>query len=405
MVKFFRKRYNLPMKLARKIFKVSQINTAARIMLEANFASILIEGEISNLVQPSSGHMYFSLKDASAQVKAAMFRHQQFSLKFRPKNGLQVVVTAQVSLYEPRGDYQLIIEHMELAGDGLLHAKFIQLKTKLEAAGLFALEHQQPIPKTPRCIGVITSATGAAIRDILQVLKRRQPNVAIIIYPTQVQGEAAAGQIVNALQLANQRNECDTLILARGGGSLEDLWPFNEEIVAHAIFASQIPIISAIGHEIDFTIADFVADLRAPTPSAAAELAVPDILENLKLFQKYQQELFRLINYKLQQSKWRLQNLISLLHHPSYYITKQTQKLDYLEACLYKVMQQKLTSCEQRFATAAQGLELISPLATLLRGYAIVTQDSHVVSSINAVTVGDHIQIKLADGILNSLIV
>jgi len=405
MVKFFRKRYNLPMELNRKIFKVSQINTAARVMLEANFASILIEGEISNLAEPSSGHIYFSLKDESAQVKAAMFRHKQFGLKFKPKNGMQVVVTAQVSLYEPRGDYQIIIEHMEMAGAGLLHAKFLKLKAKLETECLFAQQHKKPIPKTPKCIGVITSATGAAIRDILSVLKRRQPQVAIIIYPTQVQGEAAAEQIVSALQLANRRNECDVLILARGGGSLEDLWSFNEEAVARAIFASQMPIISAIGHETDFTIADFVADMRAPTPSAAAELAVPDAGENLKLLHNFHQELIKAINYKLQAAKWKLQTLINLLHHPSYYLTKQTQKLDYLEARLHAAIKQKLASCEQRFIKTAQGLDLVSPLATLLRGYAIVTKDNHVVQSINDVSAGDNIQIKLADGVLNGVII
>lgn len=405
MVKFFRKSYNLPMELNRKIFKVSQINTAARIILEANFASILIEGEISNLVEPSSGHIYFSLKDGSAQIKAAMFRHKQFGLKFKPKNGMQVIVTAQVSLYEPRGDYQLIVEHIEMAGTGLLHAKFLQLKTKLEAECLFAREQKKPIPKTPKCIGVITSATGAAIRDILSVLKRRQPAAAIIIYPTQVQGETAAGQIVKALQFANMRKECDVVILARGGGSIEDLWPFNEEAVARAIFASLIPTISAVGHETDFTIADFVADLRAPTPSAAAELAVPDAGENLKLLQNLQQELIKTINYKLQAAKWKLQNVINLLHHPSYYITKQTQKIDYLEAHLYAAIKQKLESCEQRFIKAAQGLDLISPLATLLRGYAIITKDKHVVQSINDVTTGDNLQIKLADGVLDGVII
>ena len=405
MVKFFRKRYNSPMELNRRIFKVSQINTAARIMLEANFTAILIEGEISNLAQPSSGHIYFSLKDESAQVKAAMFRHKQFGLKFKPKNGMQVIVTAQVSLYEPRGDYQIIVEHIEMAGAGILHAKFLQLKAKLEAEYLFAIEHKKPIPKTPKCIGVITSATGAAIRDILSVLKRRQPAATIIIYPTQVQGEAASGQIVSALQLANIRKECDILILARGGGSLEDLWPFNEETVARAIFASQIPIISAVGHETDFTISDFVADLRAPTPSAAAELAVPDADENLKLLQNLQQELARAIHYKLQAAKWKLQTVINLLHHPSYYITKQTQKIDYLEARLYAAIKQKLESCKQRFIKAAQSLDLISPLATLLRGYAIVTKDNHVVQSINDVATGDNIQIKLADGVLDCTII
>ena len=390
--------------IEQKILKVSQLNAASRMLLEANFSHIWVEGEISNLAEPSSGHIYFSLKDESAQIRAAMFRGRKSFLKFQPKNGAHVLVIAKVSLYEPRGDYQLIVEHMELAGAGVLHAKFLQLKAKLEQEGLFAAEHKKPLPKLPRSIGVITSPTGAAIRDILSVLKRRYLGVSIIIYPTQVQGTEAAAQIVAALQTVNKRDECDLLILARGGGSLEDLWPFNEEIVARAVFASTIPTISAIGHETDFTIADFVADVRAPTPSAAAELAVPDIeaynanLTNLK------QRLFNLIKHKLQQANLLLDNLKSRLRHPGYYLAEQAQRLDEVEKRLHLVMQHQLAYWQHRFVQASTALDLVSPLATLGRGYAIVSKKGKVVQKTKDVVVGDQVQTKLVDGELHCVV-
>lgn len=387
-----------------KVFKVSQINAAARNILEANFAYVWIEGEISNLAVPSSGHIYFSLKDELAQVRAVMFRGRQATLKFQPKNGTQVVVAAQVSLYEPRGDYQLIIEHMDLAGAGILHAKFLQLKAKLEAEKLFLAEYKKELPELPRCVGVITSPTGAAIRDILSVLQRRFPNVAIIIYPTQVQGNEAAVQIVAALQSANVRNECDVLILARGGGSLEDLWPFNEEVVARAIFASTIPIISAVGHETDFTIADFVADIRAPTPSVAAELVVPDVMELRTIVADLQQRLINLIANKLQQANWLLENLKTSLRHPRYYLAQQAQHLDEVERRIYLVMQHQLSDWRHRLVKVGTALDLVSPLATLTRGYAIVSKKDRVVHAATDIAVGDEVQAKLSDGVLHCLV-
>lgn len=386
--------------LEQKIFKVSQINAAARSILEANFGQVWIEGEISNLAEPSSGHIYFSLKDDSAQVRAAMFRNRKSALKFQPKNGVHVIVMAQVSLYEPRGDYQLIVEHMELAGAGVLHAKFLQLKAKLEAEKLFDVKHKKPLPKLPRCIGVITSPTGAAIRDILSVLRRRFASIPVIIYPTLVQGNEAAAQIAQALQIANEGCECEVLILARGGGSLEDLWPFNEETVARAIFASVIPVISAVGHEIDFTIADFVADVRAPTPSAAAELAVPDVMEWLATLLGFKRRLVDLMRHKLQHAQWLLENLNNRLHPPQYYLAQKAQHLDDIERRLYSAIQHQVIYWRHRLVKAAAALDLVSPLATLVRGYAIVSKNDRVVQTIKEVNIGDAVQAKLADGTL-----
>lgn len=384
----------------RKIYKVAEINAAARMLLEANFQDLLIEGEISNLAMPSSGHIYFSLKDATAQVRCAMFRNYNFTLNFKPKNGDHVIVKAKVSLYEARGDYQLIIESLELAGAGLLHEKFLQLKNKLEAEGLFALTHKRPIPSLPQCIGVITSPTGAAIKDILTVLKRRFPSIPVIIYPTQVQGENAAAQIAEALRLAEKRSECDVLILARGGGSLEDLWPFNEEIVARAIFATTIPIISAVGHEIDFTIADFVADLRAPTPSAAAELAVPDAKEWLGLANLLARRLEIAIEHKLETLSWNFLAVRNRLRHPRDYLLQQLQKADELERRLMQAMQLNLNTSQQKLASYIAALDLISPLAVLKRGFAIVTKGEKVLTSVNDVAIGDQLETRLANGTL-----
>src|SRR3990167_11367189 len=255
-----------------EVYTVSRLNNEVKFILEDRFPWVWVEGEISNFAAPHSGHWYFSLKDNTAQVRCAMFRGQQRKLIFTPKDGMHVLINARVSLYENRGEFQLIAESMEERGEGKLRRAFEMLKKKLETAGLFDPLHKKKLPSFPKQIGIITSETGAAIADILTILKRRFPSIPIIVYPTLVQGTLAAPSIVKALKTANRRNECDVIILARGGGSLEDLWAFNEEIVAYAIFESDIPIISGVGHEIDFTIADFVADVRAPTPSAAAEM-------------------------------------------------------------------------------------------------------------------------------------
>ena len=269
------------------IFTVTQLNYSVRHLLEVELGQVWLTGEISNFSQPVSGHWYLTLKDENAQVRCAMFKMKNLRVNFRPQNGMQVLVRASVSLYEPRGDYQLIIESMQMAGDGLLQQQFEGLKMKLAAQGLFAQEHKKPIPKFVKRVGIITSPSGAALQDILHILNRRDPSLQVVIYPTLVQGKEATQDIIDTIRLANQRKECDVLIVGRGGGSLEDLWCFNEEMVAYAIYQSELPIISAVGHETDVTIADFVADLRAPTPSAAAELVSRDQQEIVRQLQHH----------------------------------------------------------------------------------------------------------------------
>lgn len=269
------------------IFTVTQLNYSVRHLLEVELGQVWLTGEISNFSQPVSGHWYLTLKDENAQVRCAMFKMKNLRVNFRPQNGMQVLVRASVSLYEPRGDYQLIIESMQMAGDGLLQQQFEGLKMKLAAQGLFAQEYKKPIPKFVKRVGIITSPSGAALQDILHILNRRDPSLQVVIYPTLVQGKEATQDIIDTIRLANQRKECDVLIVGRGGGSLEDLWCFNEEMVAYAIYQSELPIISAVGHETDVTIADFVADLRAPTPSAAAELVSRDQQEIVRQLQHH----------------------------------------------------------------------------------------------------------------------
>lgn len=432
-------------------YTVSQLNRAVRQLLGDEFFNIQVEGEISNLSTPSSGHLYFSLKDNEAQIRCALFRQRTNGLDFKPDNGQQVVVRAQVSLYEPRGDYQLIVDAIELAGTGVLRHNFELLKQKLHAEGLFNLEKKKPIPTLPNAIGVITSPSGAAIRDILSVLKRRFPAIPVIIYPTTVQGELAKTEIVQALALANQRADCDVIILGRGGGSLEDLWAFNEEIVARAISASQIPIITGIGHEIDFSIADFVSDLRAATPSAAAEHAVPDqqdwLQHLIRLEHRCQQQLLSQLKQRQQQLHWQEKRLQQ--QHPGQRLLQKTQNLDQLEnrlqqalqiylkqtyitlntlnarlgqqspaekiqryrvqqayliKHLQKAMQSLLHHYQQRLTLQSQTLQAVSPLATLERGYAIVNPLNArcIIHNSQQLKPGDLIQTQLAQGRLIS---
>lgn len=315
------------------ILTVTQLNYSVRHLLESELSQIWLTGEISNFSQPVSGHWYLTLKDDKAQVRAAMFKMKNARVAFRPQNGMQVLVRASVTLYEPRGDYQLIIESMQPAGEGLLQQQFEQLKTKLAAQGLFAQEHKKTIPPFAKKVGIITSSSGAALQDILNILRRRDPSLSVVIYPTLVQGKEATQDIVNTIELANKRKECDVLIVGRGGGSLEDLWCFNEEIVAYAIYHSTIPIISAVGHETDVTIADFVADLRAPTPSAAAELVSRDQRELLRQlehqFDKVSLAFDRVWNEKVgsfQQLKLRLN-----AQHPIRQVQSQQQQLVHIQ--------------------------------------------------------------------------
>ncbi len=390
--------------MSRIVLTVSELNQTAQRLLEEYFPSVWIEGEISNLTKPTSGHLYFSLKDAKAQISCAMFRFKSQTLKFAPRNGLLVQLQAKVSLYTDRGQYQLIVEQMEISGDGLLKKAYEELRRQLEAEGLFLEKWKKPIPLLPKQIGVITSSTGAAIHDILSVLKRRFPSIPVIIYPSLVQGAEAAPSIIQALHLANQHQKVEVLILARGGGSLEDLWPFNEESVARAIFKSQIPIITGIGHEIDFTIADFVADRRAPTPSAAAELVTPHQSTLLQQFSLFETRLINEITKYYQHQAQRIDWLLKRIQHPGQQIQNQLQRMTLLKSQLKSTIWQLLREKEHSFKNTMRALETVSPLATLNRGYAIITKlnSNQIVRSVQEITKGCPLTIRFQDGTVNA---
>lgn len=343
------------------IFSVSQLNLRARQLLEISFASVRVEGEISNLARPSSGHWYFTLKDANAQVRCAMFRSRTALLKFQPKEGDKVEVRAKVSLYEGRGDYQLIVDSMKPAGEGALLLAFQRLKERLQLEGLFDPAHKQTLPQLVKRVGVVTSSTGAALHDILTVLKRRDPSIEVFIYPSQVQGKEATAQIIAAIERANRDNLVDVLIVGRGGGSLEDLWCFNEEPLARAMFASKLPIISAVGHEVDFTIADFVADLRAPTPSAAAELVSQDQGEKLQFLAQLKHRLWQAQQQVLPTRQQQLRQLSARLRNPKRDIEQQNQRLDQLEIRLVQANERALRNQQQRLNTLQQTLAAQHP--------------------------------------------
>lgn len=432
------------------IFTVTRLNQTVRSLLEREMGQIWITGEISNFTQPASGHWYFTLKDDTAQVRGAMFRNSNRRVTFRPQHGQQVLVRASVTLYDPRGDYQIIVESMQPAGEGLLQQKYEQLKAALSAEGLFDQQFKQPLPTPAHCIGVITSKTGAALHDILHVLRRRDPSLPVVIYPTAVQGDDAPGQIVRAIELANARQECDVLIVGRGGGSLEDLWSFNDERVARAIFASRIPVVSAVGHETDVTIADFVADLRAPTPSAAAEIVSRNQTELLRQIQSAQQRLemamdffianrtrrFTQLNHRLQQQHPQLrlarqQTVLEKLRqrmrvaldsqlkqasqrqrrvaqrlnqqNPQPRIWRAQTRIQQLEYRLAESLRAQLSVTRERFGKAVTHLEAVSPLSTLARGYSVTTAaDGKVLKQAKQVKTGDTLTTRLADGWVES---
>jgi len=393
------------------IYTVSQLNQEVRALLEYALPFIWLEGEVSNLRAPGSGHLYFSLKDTRSQIRCALFRSRSFDLGSslrvndnKIKDGMHVLVRARVSLYEERGDFQLIIEHLEEIGDGALRRAFEALKQTLNSEGLFDSAHKKALPKWPSCVGVITSHTGAAIRDILSVLKRRYPGLPVVIYPSSVQGAQAADQIVSALHLANRRKECDVLILGRGGGSLEDLWPFNEERVARAIYESEIPIVTGIGHEIDFTIADFVADQRAATPSAAAELISPDRTEWMTSLLRLQMQLTRTITQQFQHTTLLLNQLEKRLPHPRRRIEEQIQKLDGFTLRLSLAEKNILSHLREKLNYLMQGLDDISPLNTLKRGYAIVTHHDKILQNAADVQINDQLNIRLKEGSLGAVV-
>jgi exodeoxyribonuclease VII large subunit len=351
----------------RDVYTVSRLNREVRVLLERGFGTLWLEAEISNFARPSSGHWYFSLKDAGAQVRCAMFRQRNMLCAFAAKDGQKVLVRARIGLYEPRGEYQLIVDHMEDAGLGALKRQFEELSARLNLEGLFAVGRKRPLPTLPTRIGIITSPTGAAVRDILHVLARRFPAVGVLIYPVPVQGAQAAADIIAALSLAARRAECDVLILARGGGSLEDLWAFNDERLARAIVASPIPIITGIGHEVDFTIADFAADVRAPTPSAAAELVVPDAAEWLDAFVSLGTRLQRCMRRRAGERRERLRWLTgrAALVSPAAKLREQAQRLDELEQCLSRAVRRRLSTASERLRWLTGRAALVSPSGRL----------------------------------------
>lgn len=432
----------------RDVYTVSRLNREVRVLLERGFGTLWLEAEISNFARPSSGHWYFSLKDAGAQVRCAMFRQRNMLCAFAAKDGQKVLVRARIGLYEPRGEYQLIIDHMEDAGLGALKRQFEELSAKLEREGLFAAGRKRPVPSLPRRIGVVTSPTGAAVRDILHVLARRFPAVDVLIYPVPVQGAQAAGDIIAALRLAGSRAECDVLILARGGGSLEDLWAFNDEGLARAIVASPLPIITGIGHEVDFTIADFAADVRAPTPTAAAELLarvkeelVADLAtrrarllrawraqaekrqaqldsrrariadprrligERRLRLDKLQQRLEAKLREESGERGQRMQALRDRLQaaHPAAVLHRLHKDVSRLEERLKYLARRALAARRHRFEGLAGRLDALSPLRVLARGYAVAFDErGHALLRSEAVGPGDRVRVRLHRGELEA---
>jgi exodeoxyribonuclease VII large subunit len=390
------------------VYSVARLNREARRLLETGLGRVCVEAEISNFARPSSGHWYFTLKDAEAQLRCAMFRQRNQYTRFVPRDGVQVLVRGRVSLYEPRGDYQLIVEQMEEAGLGALQRAFEQLRDRLAAEGLFAAERKRALPSAPRSIGVITSPTGAALRDILHILGRRFPAAGVIVYPAPVQGAAAVPAIVAALDLAAARAECDVLILARGGGSLEDLQAFNDEQVARAIVRCALPVVSGIGHETDFTIADFVADQRAPTPSGAAELVVPDTRAWLAQLVRLGARLGSAMQRHLTEGERRFATLTHRigLAHPRVRLAQSSQRLDELEQRLLRAWREAFQRISARLELAARALQAVSPLATLARGFAVVTRasDGTLLSDVATISIGDEIDARLAHGSLRARI-
>jgi len=430
---------------AREVYSVSRLNREVRALLESGFPPLWVEGEISNLARPTSGHLYFHLKDATGQVRCALFRTQRRLIRVEPRDGMLVTVRARVTLYEGRGDYQLIIEHLEEAGEGALRRAFEELKQRLATEGLFDASRKQALPRLPRRIGVITSPTGAVIHDIVTTLKRRFPSIPVMLYPVPVQGKGAAGPIAEAIQTANARAECDVLIVARGGGSLEDLWAFNEEVVARALGECRIPIVSAIGHETDFTIADLVADVRAPTPTGAAELVSPDQTEWRQQFAQIEAQLLHrvrgLLRERAQHVDWlaarlvhprarlenlrhrfetlahrliaaqmqrlhvvgrRLDSLVNRLRHgsPIVRLHDQQREIGFLRARLVQAVSRQLSQRQTELAHLGHTLHTLSPLATLDRGYAIVRREAtgEILRSAAATTIGERLETRLARG-------
>ncbi len=388
-----------------KIFSVSEITRDIKNLLEERFSDLWIAGEISNFKPASSGHFYFSLKDDTAQVRAVMFRGANAQLRFRPENGLQVLGYGRISVYEPRGEYQIILEHMEPKGIGALQLAFEQLKKKLEAEGLFDADRKKAVPYLPRKIGIVTSPTGAVIRDMIHVLTRRFPNVQILLNPVLVQGEGAAPEIARAIEEMNEREDLDVLIVGRGGGSVEDLWAFNEEVVARAIGASRVPVISAVGHETDFTIADFVADLRAPTPSAAAELAIPVREDLLYTIEQKRYRLQQAMQQRIESLRLHLRQWEAYFRDPTRRLTEWMLRLDHLREQMASSLEHRMEVARETLKGRQRQLQSLNPLAILERGYAVVFRERSLRPLRRAVEVqaGDPLKIRLYEGEVSAI--
>lgn len=390
------------MKYAEMAISVTDLNKYIKnkIADDEYLSNILIKGEISNFKHHYTGHLYFTLKDENSLIKCIMFKSYAQKLNFEPKDGMKVYILGSVSVFERDGVYQIYAKVMEEDGLGDLYTKYQKLKEELEKKGLFDQSHKQKIPMMPKVIGVLTSQTGSVIRDIINVSTRRNPNVYIRLLPVPVQGEGAAEKIAEGIEYMNKNQLADVIILARGGGSLEDLWPFNEEIVAHSIYESKIPIISAVGHETDFSISDFVADLRAPTPSAAAELAVPDIYEVKQKINTYQNRLKMALTKKLEIMKLRYDKCMSssVFREPTRRIQENYIKIDSYVKQLENLINKMKEKNKNKYIELVSKLDTLSPLKTLTRGYSIIEKDGKIVKSITDLQTEDNISIRLKDG-------
>jgi exodeoxyribonuclease VII large subunit len=427
------------------IWTVSALNFEVKTLLSRGLGTLWIEGEISNFARPASGHWYFTLKDDKAQCRAAMFRGRNSRVGFQPENGQKVLLRAQVTLYEARGEFQLVVDHLEDAGVGELMRRYEQLKAQLSQEGLFDSARKKPLPAHPKKIALVTSATGAAIRDVLSVIARRAPHIPVLVFPTAVQGENAAGQIRQALQRVLDHGECDVVLLVRGGGSLEDLWSFNDEALARAIVDFPVPLVSGVGHEVDFTIADFVADLRAPTPSVAAESITPDRNELMQGIDDRVARLLGQVEWRLGKARERLGYLqkaldqqhptrqfaqlklrldhayVSLLrrqqanlveqghrlrlcqstlaqHHPGVKIAQLRERISRLQENHQAAIRQRLTLANHKLSLHLRSLDTLNPTKILQRGYATVSKQDKLVTSVKQLIAGDEVSIRLADG-------
>lgn len=385
-----------------EILSVSQVNKYIKTMMDSDMllSDVTITGEISNFKRHSSGHYYFSVKDSGAAISAAMFKWQNRSLKFMPENGMRVLVHGKITVYEPSGQYQIIADSIEPDGIGALYAAYEKLRLKLESAGYFDSSRKKPLPQFPRRVGVITSPTGAAIRDILNILGRRFPLAEVIMCPSAVQGESAPAELAAAVDAMNAAKACDVIIIGRGGGSIEDLWAFNNIDVVMAVANSKIPVISAVGHETDFTLCDFVADMRAPTPSAAAELAVPDSAAVMNYLVQFRAKSQYALERKIKLNEAQLNSIMQMhgMKNPMYLIETKARMLDEVCVSIEKSQGDILNSCELRLRETASRLAALNPLAVLGRGYSVVYKGNAPVNSVKSLSRGDSIDIKLADG-------